>query len=153
MVRKPQQWLLGRSLSPVSREFSQPSIVVFQTTKEPIPNPESYENRTKSNFPLTQNQSETAWSSFEPIQVDSLMPSLRKPDKWNTTDDVIKKLEAWLYITLLYHPTVFGHCSPAPVKQIVRYDSNKPIKPKLTYRQSINQPKCLQSKSTLDWLI
>ena len=33
------------------------------------------------------------------------------------------------------------------------YESNKPIKSKSTYRQSINQPKGLQWKSTLDWLI
>ena len=33
------------------------------------------------------------------------------------------------------------------------YESNKPIKPKLAYRQSVNQPKGLQWESTLDWLI
>ena len=43
--------------------------------------------------------------------------------------------------------------APPPYKQIVPYESNKPIKPKLTYRQSINQPKDLQWKSRLDWLI
>ena len=29
---------------------------------------------------------------------------------------------------LLYYPVVLSHFSPAPVKQIVRYESNKPIK-------------------------
>ena len=49
--------------------------------------------------------------------------------------------------------TIFHHRN----NRIVRYESNKPIKSKLTYRQSINQsinqPKGLQWKSTLDWLI
>ena len=40
-----------------------------------------------------------------------------------------------------------------PSKQMVRYESNKPIKSKLAYRQSINQSKGIQWKSTLDWLI
>ena len=43
--------------------------------------------------------------------------------------------------TKLLCPAVFGHFSPAPYKQLGRYESNKPIKSKLTYRQSINQPK------------
>ena len=44
--------------------------------------------------------------------------------------------------------------APPPWKQIVRYESNKPIKSKSTYRQSINQSsESLQRKSTLDWLI
>ena len=43
--------------------------------------------------------------------------------------------------------------TPPPQKEIVRYESNKPIKSMLTYRQSINQLKGLQWKSTLDWLI
>ena len=34
---------------------------------------------------------------------------------------------------------MLSHFSPAPIKQIVRYESNQPIKSKLTYRQSINQ--------------
>ena len=40
---------------------------------------------------------------------------------------------------LLYCPAVFGHFNPAPIKQIVRYESIKPIKSKLTYHQSVNQ--------------
>ena len=48
------------------------------------------------------------------------------------------------FSSALYCPAVFGHFSPAPVKPIGRYKSNKPIKSKLTYRQSINQPKGLQ---------
>ena len=40
-----------------------------------------------------------------------------------------------------------------PSKQIGQYESNKPIKSQLTYRQSINQLKGLQWKFTLDWLI
>ena len=44
-------------------------------------------------------------------------------------------------VQILHCPVMFGHFSPAPVKtQIGRYESNKPIKSKLTYRQSINQP-------------
>ena len=56
-------------------------------------------------------------------------------------------------VRTLFCPAVFGHFSPPPWKHIGRYESNKPIKSKLTYRQSINQPKDLQWKSTLDWLI
>ena len=54
---------------------------------------------------------------------------------------------------VLYCPAMFGHFSPAPHKNIIRCESNKPIKSNLTYRQSINQPRGLQWKSTLDWLI
>ena len=42
---------------------------------------------------------------------------------------------------------------PPPWKQIMRYESNKPIKSKLTHRQSINQStESLQSK-VYAWLI
>ena len=53
----------------------------------------------------------------------------------------------------LYCPACSVTLAPPPSKQIVRYGSNKPIKSKLTFLQSINQPKDLQWKSTLDWLI
>ena len=51
---------------------------------------------------------------------------------------------------------MLSHFSPPPPalqKQIMRYESNKPVKSKLTDRQSINQPKGLQWRSMIDWLI
>ena len=56
--------------------------------------------------------------------------------------------------TMLYCPRCSVTLAPPPSKQIGLYESNKPIKSKLTYRQSINQStKGFQWKSTLDWLI
>ena len=61
--------------------FTQSLSTLDCRIKKAILNPESYENYTKFNFPLTQNENETAWSSFEPIQVGSIRSSLRKSDK------------------------------------------------------------------------
>ena len=46
-----------------------PLIFEYQMIKKPILNPESYENHTNYNFPLTQNENEATRFSFEPIQV------------------------------------------------------------------------------------
>ena len=45
----------------------------------------------------------------------------------------------WMVWYVLYCPVMLSHFSPASVKQIMQYESNKPIKSKFTYRQSINQ--------------
>ena len=52
---------------------------------------------------------------------------------------------------LLCYPVMLSHFSPAPVKQIARYESNKPIKSKLTYRQSINRKFHNKSLRLIDW--
>ena len=46
---------------------------------------------------------------------------------------------------------MFGHFSSTPVKQIGRYKSNKPIKSKLTYRQSIDWKVYNDSVRLIDW--
>ena len=48
VVRKPQQWLLGRSSSPVTRQLSQSSIIVAPTVEGNLLNSNSYPNPRKN---------------------------------------------------------------------------------------------------------
>ena len=61
------------------------------------------------------------------------------------------KLGSIIKLQIPYYPVMLSHFSPAPpplYKQIMRCECNKPIKSKLTYRQSSNQPKGLR---LIDW--
>ena len=48
VVRKPQQRLLGRSPSLLSRDISQPSSAISKTLEKALLNPQSYQNRSKN---------------------------------------------------------------------------------------------------------
>ena len=57
-----------------------------------------------------------------PIVARKVIPAVHRSIPWT------------LISTILYYPVMLSHCSPAPVKKIRRYESNKPIKSKWWWR-------------------
>ena len=109
------------------------------------------EKRNKKTLRRSQLQFIVTMKKFHPPAgpFGRLSPPRRPPDITSRQ----RKTKKCTYIIILYCPAVFSHFSPAPVKQIGRYESNKPIKLKLLYRQStINRKVYNESLRLIDWL-
>ena len=99
VARKPEQKPLGRSLSPLSRNISQPSSAISLTLEKAMVNPESYHIPSKTNFLLMKNGKKTILIYFwtEPRVLRRVLTPLMRQTNRKPLMTLLKILEGWLW--------------------------------------------------------